>query len=38
MALTYCDVAPGHERHRPYHDQEYGFPLVPGAHAERCPV
>ena len=24
---TYCDVAPGHEWHGPYHDGEYGFPL-----------
>jgi DNA-3-methyladenine glycosylase I len=24
---TYCDVAPGHEFHGPYHDGEYGFPL-----------
>jgi DNA-3-methyladenine glycosylase I len=23
----YCDVAPGHPFHGPYHDQEYGFPL-----------
>ena len=23
----YCDVAPGHEFHGPYHDGEYGFPL-----------
>ncbi|MGE5503211.1 MAG: DNA-3-methyladenine glycosylase I [Actinomycetota bacterium] len=23
----YCDVAPGHPVHGPYHDQEYGFPL-----------
>ena len=23
----YCDVAPGHEWHGPYHDHEYGFPL-----------
>ena len=22
----YCDSAPGHEWHGPYHDQEYGFP------------
>ncbi len=22
----YCDIAPGHEFHGPYHDQEYGFP------------
>ena len=24
---TYCDAAPGHEWHGPYHDSEYGFPL-----------
>lgn len=23
----YCDIAPGHEFHGLYHDQEYGFPL-----------
>ena len=23
----YCDSAPGHEFHGPYHDTEYGFPL-----------
>jgi len=23
----YCDVAPGHEFHGPYHDHEYGFPI-----------
>jgi DNA-3-methyladenine glycosylase I len=28
MALTYCDIAPGHEWHGPYHHDEYGFPLV----------
>jgi DNA-3-methyladenine glycosylase I len=27
MGLCYCDVAPGHEWHGPYHDREYGFPL-----------
>src|SRR5215213_7137260 len=27
MAITYCDVAPGHLWHGPYHDHEYGFPL-----------
>ena len=27
MALTYCDIAPGHEWHGPYHELEYGFPL-----------
>jgi DNA-3-methyladenine glycosylase I len=26
--MTYCDVAPGHEWHGPYHDSEYGFPLL----------
>lgn len=25
--ITYCDAAPGHEWHGPYHDLEYGFPL-----------
>jgi DNA-3-methyladenine glycosylase I len=24
---SYCDVAPTHEWHGPYHDREYGFPL-----------
>jgi len=24
---TYCDVAPGHPWHGPYHDDEYGFPI-----------
>ena len=23
----YCDIAPGHPIHGPYHDNEYGFPL-----------
>lgn len=23
----YCDIAPGHEFHGPYHDKQYGFPL-----------
>ncbi|MBB3191457.1 DNA-3-methyladenine glycosylase I [Halomonas cerina] len=23
----YCDLAPGHPLHGPYHDQEYGFPV-----------
>jgi DNA-3-methyladenine glycosylase I len=31
MAHTYCDIAPGHEWHGPYHDQEYGFPLTDDA-------
>lgn len=24
---TYCDFAPGHPFHGPYHDKEYGFPI-----------
>ncbi|WP_043744509.1 DNA-3-methyladenine glycosylase I [Paramagnetospirillum magneticum] len=24
----YCDVAPGHPFHGPYHDREYGFPVA----------
>jgi len=24
----YCDVAPGHEWHGPYHENEYGFPVT----------
>ncbi len=28
MAETYCDAAPGHEWHGPYHDHEYGYPLT----------
>lgn len=28
MGLCYCDLAPGHEWHGPYHDEEYGFPLA----------
>jgi DNA-3-methyladenine glycosylase I len=27
MAQTYCDIAPDHEWHGPYHEREYGFPL-----------
>jgi DNA-3-methyladenine glycosylase I len=27
MGLSYCDVAPGHPWHGPYHDREYGFPV-----------
>lgn len=27
-ASTYCDIAPGHPFHGPYHDTEYGFPLT----------
>ena len=25
---SYCDFAPGHAVHGPYHDTEYGFPLT----------
>lgn len=25
---TYCDAAPGHPWHGPYHDREYGFPVT----------
>ena len=28
MAATYCEAAPGHEWHGPYHDTEYGVPLT----------
>jgi DNA-3-methyladenine glycosylase I len=24
---SYCDIAPGHPDHGPYHDTEYGFPV-----------
>ena len=24
---SYCDIAPGHPFHGPYHEKEYGFPL-----------
>ncbi len=27
VVSTYCDFAPGHPLHGPYHDREYGFPL-----------
>ncbi|MGH7461933.1 MAG: DNA-3-methyladenine glycosylase I [Longimicrobiales bacterium] len=26
--MSYCDSAPGHPIHGPYHDSEYGFPLL----------
>lgn len=26
--MTYCQTAPGHLWHGPYHDREYGFPTV----------
>jgi DNA-3-methyladenine glycosylase I len=25
---SYCDIAPGHPFHGPYHDTEYGFPVA----------
>ena len=25
--MSYCDAAPGHPFHGPYHDEEYGFPV-----------
>lgn len=25
--MSYCETAPGHPVHGPYHDREYGFPL-----------
>lgn len=25
--MTYCDIAPGHPYHGPYHSKEYGFPI-----------
>jgi len=28
---AYCNIAPGHEWHGPYHDTEYGFPLTSDA-------
>ena len=26
--MSYCDIAPGHSLHGPYHDEEYGFPVT----------
>ncbi len=26
MTAAYCDAAPGHPVHAPYHGDEYGFP------------
>jgi DNA-3-methyladenine glycosylase I len=26
--MHYCDIAPGHPIHGPYHDTEYGFPVT----------
>jgi DNA-3-methyladenine glycosylase I len=28
VGASYCDVAPGHPDHGPYHDREYGFPVA----------
>lgn len=28
MTLTYCEAAPGHPWHGPYHDTEYGVPVT----------
>ena len=25
--MSYCDIAPGHPFHGPYHEKEYGFPV-----------
>ena len=25
--MSYCEIAPGHPLHGPYHDKEYGFPV-----------
>ena len=25
---TYCQIAPGHEWHGPYHEHHYGFPIA----------
>ena len=27
LVTSYCDIAPGHPYHGPYHDREYGFPV-----------
>ena len=27
IMTTYCEIAPGHPFHGPYHDTEYGFPI-----------
>jgi DNA-3-methyladenine glycosylase I len=31
MTLTYCQAAPGHPFHGPYHETQYGFPLTEDA-------
>ena len=28
MSQSYCEAAPGHPFHGPYHDEEYGFPVA----------
>lgn len=28
VMADYCDLAPGHPHHGPYHDREYGFPVT----------
>lgn len=30
--MSYCDFAPGHPFHGPYHDHEYGFPIADDDH------
>jgi DNA-3-methyladenine glycosylase I len=27
ITMSYCDIAPGHPYHGPYHAKEYGFPI-----------
>jgi DNA-3-methyladenine glycosylase I len=31
MSLTYCQIAPGHPLHGPYHETHYGFPITDDA-------
>jgi DNA-3-methyladenine glycosylase I len=31
LGTSYCDIAPGHQWHGPYHETEYGFPLTDDA-------
>jgi DNA-3-methyladenine glycosylase I len=38
MGTTYCDIAPTHEWHGPYHDTEYGFPLEDATLFERLVI
>jgi DNA-3-methyladenine glycosylase I len=35
---TYCDIAPTHEWHGPYHAREYGFPLEDDAAIANAPA